>query len=506
MKKIIYQDKLIAIIVFSIIFISISSCNKEELPIVSTAEISDILSNSAKCGGNVSDDGNQFVMQRGVCWSTSSNPTIDNQHSIDGSDVGSFVSSISGLVDGTTYYVRAYATNIVGTAYGEEKVFIAGFDPSNPEDYVQVTTNNVSNISSTSATCGGNVKAYGGATVTARGVCWSTSQNPTIANSHTTDGNGTGSFTSSITGLTAGNTYYVRAYAVSSNGTSYGEIIRFITPYKGTWVRKSTFPGNRRNIGAVSISCNGKGYFGGGAAGVSTQLYDFYEYNPTTNSWTQKANVPFDWAYNGFTINGNIYYSARSYGGSGNPYVYEYNPSSNTWTRKCILPENIFIRGSFGIGNKGYFNDGGTLYEYNPATNVITQKGSFGSSDQHYPIAFSIGTKGYVGGAQYSYNNNVFFEYSSSTNTFTQKANYPRCGVEFSFAIGNKGYAGGGYSYGGGGYYYDVWEYGPTTNVWQRVADLPNYSDAYEFEQFCFTIDNNAYIYTSENIFYMFTP
>ena len=92
-----------------------------------------------------------------------------------------------------------------------------------------VTTSSVSNITQTSAACGGNVTSNGGATVTARGVCWSTSQNPTVSNSHTTDGSGTGSFTSSITGLTASTTYYVRAYATNSAGTSYGEQKSFTT-------------------------------------------------------------------------------------------------------------------------------------------------------------------------------------------------------------------------------------------------------------------------------------
>lgn len=88
-----------------------------------------------------------------------------------------------------------------------------------------VTTNNITDIKSTTAQCGGDVSltSVDGLKVTARGVCWSTSQNPTISNSHTTDGNGTGSFTSSITGLTANTTYYVRAYATNEKGTSYGE-------------------------------------------------------------------------------------------------------------------------------------------------------------------------------------------------------------------------------------------------------------------------------------------
>ncbi|MBR6064099.1 MAG: T9SS type A sorting domain-containing protein [Bacteroidales bacterium] len=86
-----------------------------------------------------------------------------------------------------------------------------------------VTTNTITSITTNSATCGGDVTSNGASSVTACGVCWSTSQNPTVSESYTTDGSGTGSFTSNITGLTTGTTYYVRAYATNSAGTSYGE-------------------------------------------------------------------------------------------------------------------------------------------------------------------------------------------------------------------------------------------------------------------------------------------
>ena len=92
-----------------------------------------------------------------------------------------------------------------------------------------VTTTAISDIDKTTATGGGNVTADGGANVTARGICWSTSQNPTVDGNHTTDGSGTGSFTSAMTGLTANTTYYVRAYATNSAGTAYGEQVNFTT-------------------------------------------------------------------------------------------------------------------------------------------------------------------------------------------------------------------------------------------------------------------------------------
>lgn len=90
-----------------------------------------------------------------------------------------------------------------------------------------VTTNAVSSIASTTAKCGGNVTADGGAEVTARGICWSTAQNPTTSNNKTTNGTGTGTFTGNLSGLTLGTTYYVRAYATNSAGTAYGNQVNF---------------------------------------------------------------------------------------------------------------------------------------------------------------------------------------------------------------------------------------------------------------------------------------
>jgi uncharacterized protein (TIGR02145 family) len=92
-----------------------------------------------------------------------------------------------------------------------------------------VTTTSVTGITQTAATSGGNVTFDGGGAVTGRGVCWSTTVNPTISNSKTTDGSGTGTFTSSLTGLTKGTLYYVRAYATNSIGTAYGAELSFTT-------------------------------------------------------------------------------------------------------------------------------------------------------------------------------------------------------------------------------------------------------------------------------------
>ncbi len=220
---------------------------------VTTYEATNVTHTHATCGGNVISDGGSEVTERGVCWATTPNPTTSGSHLASGTGTGDFSVNLSGLTANTTYHVRAYAVNEKGTAYGDDLTFRT-VDYSVPT----VTTNNATSIEATTITCGGVVTSDGGATVTARGVCWSkTSQNPTISGSHTTDGTGTGSFTSNITGLTQNTTYYVRAYATNSKGTSYGATQQFSTS-------KPTY---RISEGGTVLTSSGKFYDSGGPSG-----------------------------------------------------------------------------------------------------------------------------------------------------------------------------------------------------------------------------------------------
>lgn len=196
------------------------------LSTVNTSPVINIGLNSARSGGYVSNAGGSAI-SRGICWSTSPNPTITlTTKTINGLGVGTFVSDMTGLTQGTTYYVRAYATNMIGTAYGNELTFTTSAPPP-----TVISNSSVTNITNSSAVFGGTVTSDGGSfPVTARGVCWGTSPNPYVqGNSHTIDGTGLGTFTSSITGLTYGTTYYVRAYATNNIGTSYGSEVSFTT-------------------------------------------------------------------------------------------------------------------------------------------------------------------------------------------------------------------------------------------------------------------------------------
>jgi len=195
---------------------------------ITTTNVTEISTTSAKSGGLITVDVRTSITARGVCWHTSQNPTISNSKTLDGTGTGEFTANITDLTANTTYYVRAYATNSSGTAYGNEVSFKTS--AAQTTTLPTLTTVAISAITQTAANSGGNVSADGGATVSARGVIWSTSQNPTVAlSTKTSNGTGTGEFTSNITGLTANTTYYVRAYATNSTGTAYGNEVSFKT-------------------------------------------------------------------------------------------------------------------------------------------------------------------------------------------------------------------------------------------------------------------------------------
>lgn len=196
--------------------------SSESAAVVTTSSVIGVTQTTAICGGNVLEDGGSDVTQKGVCWSTSNNPTVSSSSKTnDGSGKGSYASSISGLTANTTYYVRAYATNSMGTVYGNELSFTTSAAPV--VGLPTLITTAITGITITTAISGGAVVTDGGASVTARGVCWGTSTGPSVLlSTKTTNGTGTGTFVSNITGLQPKKKYYIRSYATNSAGTAYG--------------------------------------------------------------------------------------------------------------------------------------------------------------------------------------------------------------------------------------------------------------------------------------------
>jgi uncharacterized protein (TIGR02145 family) len=116
-------------IVMGILLILSNNCSKEknqvpgEAPVLTTVSVNSVTTTTANCGGNITNDGGAKVTARGLCWTTTQNPTIDDNKTTDGTGTGIFTSAITDLTENTTYYVRAYATNSVATSYGNELFF-----------------------------------------------------------------------------------------------------------------------------------------------------------------------------------------------------------------------------------------------------------------------------------------------------------------------------------------------------------------------------------------------
>ncbi len=204
-------------------------------PTVTTNAVTNISTTFTTSGGNIPSDGGAAVTARGVVWDTVSSPTTAKNKTTDGTGSGAFVSQVTGLSPGVKYYLRAYATNDAGTAYGNEITFSTLDSQMVPS----VNTTTPSNILVKTAQSGGNVTSWGGDTVTVRGVCWNSTGNPTISDNKTENGNGLGSYTSILYPLVANTTYYVRAYASNSKGTGYGQVDSFKTQMPAPAITKT---------------------------------------------------------------------------------------------------------------------------------------------------------------------------------------------------------------------------------------------------------------------------
>lgn len=173
---------------------------------------------SVTCTCKIESNGGSEITEKGICWNTSGNPTINNNTINSNSELDTYVVKITNIDPASNYYICAYAYNSKGRSYSNEitKAPI-------------LTTTETTDITITTAKSGGQIDDNVSFKVTSRGVCWSTSQNPTIDDAHTNDGTGTGSFISNLTGLNEWSTYYVRAYVSDDNETAYGNELSFKT-------------------------------------------------------------------------------------------------------------------------------------------------------------------------------------------------------------------------------------------------------------------------------------
>lgn len=192
-------------------------------PSVSTLSPSELTSSGAKVFGNVTSNGGATVTARGICYSTSQNPTLSNTCVASGNGTGEFNATINGLNFATQYFVRAYATNSVGTSYGSQLSFTTLPIPPS------VVTGTVTNITALGASVSAEVTQTGGGTVTSRGVCYLRDESQTSEETCVNNGSGIGVFNTTIIGLQHSTKYRVRGFATNVTGTAHGEYAQFTT-------------------------------------------------------------------------------------------------------------------------------------------------------------------------------------------------------------------------------------------------------------------------------------
>ena len=260
---------------------------------------------------------------------------------------------------------------------------------------------------------------------------------------------------------------------------------------------------------ALGMEINGKGYIGAGYNGVSGDLYSWWQYDPASDSWTQKADYDIGGTIAarrrlvGWSINGKGYMGTGMNGGAPFQSWMEYDPIANSWATKANFGGGgRYSAAGFTIGNKGYVgtgNDGSSgrndVYEFDPANGpngTWTLKTSFAGASRWSAVGFSIGNYGYIGSGYSTSYTKDFWRYNPGTNSWSQIANLSGSGraLASSFVLNNKGFVVCGSN--SGPPLSDLWEYNPATNQWIQRASIP----VARYGAASFVIGNHAYVGT----------
>ena len=299
-----------------------------------TNPVTAIATTTATCGGNsITGTITGSITAKGVCWSTTVNPVASGSHIAANLTTypsnTNFPSAITSLTTGTTYYVRAYVTDGSGTYYGANVVFTT----------LGLTTAAASSITSTTATSGAT-SISGFTSISAVGVCWSTTTTPTTSNNHTNDVLVGNAFTSYLTGLIPGVLYYVRAYIISGGTTYYATQITFTTTSTTPSVNYTSISGTTSSstqITGVIVNNNGSSIISRGVR---------YSTSPIFLSYTDQSSIgatsPFTCILSGLSSATTYYFKVYAENSDGTTYTTVYNFTTlGGPTVETIIPYSI---------------------------------------------------------------------------------------------------------------------------------------------------------------------
>lgn len=230
--------------------LTITAGEEVELPSLTTQQVSNVTSNSVTFNGTIVNPGLPPYTERGFVYATSPQPTLNNGNKITSAvnSQSTFSATVSGLHSDLTYYVRAYAKNTVGPAYGNDVIFSTDDVPT------AISTSAATNIGNNSARLNGTITVAGVPAYTEKGFCYGKTNNPTISNNKVeVYGSGTGDYYYNLSGLEYQTRYYVRAYAIQKGVPVYGATIDFTTSWSGVQVNTSAVT----EVEAISATFNG---------------------------------------------------------------------------------------------------------------------------------------------------------------------------------------------------------------------------------------------------------
>lgn len=281
------------------------------------------------------------------------------------------------------------------------------------------------------------------------------------------------------------------------------------------WTKKADFTGLKRER-AVAFAIGDYGYIGTGVDTAETVLKDFWKYDPTMDTWTQIADLPGsirrnavsfvidDYAYVGTGMDSVV---ATASGSQTLSDFWQFDPSTNSWTQKADYPgsfgNGVYFATGFAIDSKGYICGGkmgpnfysNQLWEYKPSSDQWTQLPNFPGGVRYQLTSFAIGFKAYVGfGTDQDLYRKDLWEFDATTNQWTAKADFPASerASTTTFTIGQRGFVTLGAN---GGFLDDLWQYNPFTDSWSVKA---SYGGSARKNAVAFVVNGKAYVGTGK--------
>jgi N-acetylneuraminic acid mutarotase len=437
-------------------------------------------------------EGDAPVISRGVCWSETPDPTIDNNVSIN--TTANFTGQISGLIPSTKYYIRAFATNSpFGTAYSD----VIEFTTHNSLPVVE--SEEVFSIRDGSVGVRAEVSGAGMGTIIVAGFCWSTLPEPTILNNYKEFSNSEGPLTGYITGLKGGVTYYLRAFAQNSSGQiAYSGVLKIEIP--PIFTPMAAFPGDPRIPNSLASFVVGNvAYLVGGDKGLA-YTNELWAYN-SSDRWDQVISFPGaarKWQTAVVTNDMAYVFGGLDASNNRTNETYRYLPNQNRWElipASNTPPDPIHSAVGVSIGGGAYFIGGSRdtivneVWGFNIFSYQWETKPAF-PEKQYAGIAVAMNGVVYAGLGMTDISGTSSHRKLWSTtsfNTWTEETPLPT----------SAGHARGGVAYNGAIYVVDnagcIWKYDVAEKTWTKKSSLPS-SNIGDSHHCIFVLDNMIYI------------